>query len=85
MGQGYAWAHPAPPVQVATFMAHRVDGARTQLATAPLAAHEPACEGLPAVMATGAAASVRRPRTGRGRPAISGARSRRSAGGTGRG
>ncbi|HJP88036.1 MAG TPA: EAL domain-containing protein [Candidatus Limnocylindrales bacterium] len=86
MGQGYAWAHPAPPVQVATFMARRVEGARTQLAAAPAAAQDPACEGLPALMAaTGAAGSVRRPRSERGRPAISGARSRRSAGGTGTG
>src|SRR6185369_8177560 len=35
MGQGYAWAHPAPPVQVATFMARRLEDARARLEAAP--------------------------------------------------
>jgi diguanylate cyclase (GGDEF)-like protein len=74
MGQGFAWAHPAPPVQVGTFMGRRLGGA-----TAPVdavAAPDQACEGLPAVsLASGA----RRPRGGRGRPVVSGARRRSGA------
>jgi diguanylate cyclase (GGDEF)-like protein len=93
MGQGYAWAHPAPPVQVATFMARRLEDARARLEAAPAsakvsgqgspaAATEPVCEGLPPIALE---AGARRPRAGRERRAISGARSRRSGGGTGRG
>jgi EAL domain-containing protein (putative c-di-GMP-specific phosphodiesterase class I) len=77
MGQGFAWAHPAPPVQVGTFLARRLDGKPAQ----PAADANACTDALPPVaLASGA----RRPR-GRARPAVSGARPRRSGGGTGTG
>src|SRR5207253_2889648 len=82
MGQGYAWAHPAPPVQLAAFLARRLVREPALLNVAAPGSEEPACEGLPALMT---ASGARRPRGGRGRPQVSGARSRRSGAGTGRG
>jgi predicted signal transduction protein with EAL and GGDEF domain len=93
MGQGFAWAHPAPPLQVGTFMGRRLDGAAKRLEAGSKAKAVPACQGLPPAPTTKAAAGAgtagapgaRRPRAGRGRPAVSGARPRRSGAGTGRG
>jgi diguanylate cyclase (GGDEF)-like protein len=78
MGQGFVWAHPAPPVQVATFIGRRLEGSQSL----PVADTDACTEVLPPLEA---AAGARRPRAGRGRPTVSGGRRRRSGAGTGRG
>jgi diguanylate cyclase (GGDEF)-like protein len=71
MGQGFAWAHPADPVRVGTFIAHRLERGDAQ----PDADANACTEPLPPLEL---AAGARRPRGGRGRPTVSGARPRRS-------
>ncbi|HET7180652.1 MAG TPA: EAL domain-containing protein [Candidatus Limnocylindrales bacterium] len=78
MGQGFVWAHPAPPLQVGTFMGRRLEGSQSL----PVADADACTEVLPPLEA---AAGARRPRAGRGRPMVSGGRPRRSGAGTGRG
>jgi diguanylate cyclase (GGDEF)-like protein len=94
MGQGFAWAHPADPVRVGSFMTRQLERGRSDMA-APTATtpNDPICDST--LPDDKPAAGARRPRAGRGRTmvsgagvtgaGISGARPRRSGAGTGTG